>query len=96
MRLFRILAAAFLGFVLTLPPTVAVAAQGQPPQQDGFVPVSDIPVQDQLPAAPLLIAAYVFVLAALFFYVASLARRLGAVKHDVERLEAELARQGKK
>jgi hypothetical protein len=59
----------------------------QPPQQDGFVPVSELPPQDQLPAAPLLIAAYVVVLVAFFVYVGSIARRLNGVQRDVERLE---------
>ena len=40
--------------------------QPQPPQQphaagNEFVPISQLPPQDQLPAAPLLISAYVFV-----------------------------------
>ena len=67
-----------------LAPTLVFA---QPPQQDGFVPVSELPPQDQLPAAPLLIAAYVVVLVAFFVYVGSIARRLNGVQRDVERLE---------
>jgi hypothetical protein len=70
-------------------------AQSQPPQpQDGFVPVGDSPVQEQLPAAPLLIGAYIVVLGGLFVYVVSLARRIGAVQRDVERLESDLKRRG--
>ena len=59
----------------------------QPPRQDEFVPVSQLPPQEQLPAAPLLIAAYVVVLVAFFVYVGSIARRLNGVQRDVERLE---------
>jgi len=59
----------------------------QPPRQDEFVPVSELPPQEQLPAAPLLIAAYVVVLVAFFVYVGSIARRLNGVQRDVERLE---------
>ncbi len=65
-------------------------AFAQPPQQDGFVPISELPPQEQLPAAPLLIAAYVVVLIAFFVYVGSIARRLSSVQRDVERLEGSL------
>ena len=40
---------------------VSVAAQQQPPPrpaQDEFVPIDELPPNEQLPAAPLLIAAY--------------------------------------
>jgi CcmD family protein len=66
----------------------AVAAAGQPAPStaapDGFVPVSSLPPGDQLPAAPMLIAAYAVVWAALMVYVWSLWRRMS-------RLERELA-----
>jgi CcmD family protein len=77
-------------------PVVAQQPQPQPPaepqQQDEFVPVSQLPPQDQLPAAPLLVTAYAFVWLALFAYVASVARRLSRVQHEVERLEADIKR----
>ena len=66
--------------------------QPQPPQQDEFLPVSQLPAQDQLPAAPLLVTAYAFVWIALFAYVASVARRLSHVQRDVERLESDIKR----
>lgn len=62
----------------------------QPAQQDEFKPISELPPQEQLPAAPLLIAAYVVVLVAFFVYVGSIARRLGTVQRDMERLEGTL------
>jgi CcmD family protein len=73
---------------------VPVAAQQpQPPKpQDEFVPVSQLPAQDQLPAAPLLVTAYAFVWVALFGYVVSVARRLTKVQREVERLEADMKR----
>jgi CcmD family protein len=64
-------------------------------QQEGFVPVDQLPPQDQLPAAPLLIAAYVFVLLALFGYVFSVAKRLNAVQREVQRLEGDIHRSGR-
>lgn len=56
------------------------------------MPVSQLPPQDQLPAAPLLVTAYAFVWIALFGYVVSVARRLTKVQREVERLEADMKR----
>ena len=68
-----------------------IAAQQQPPQPPpGFVSVDELPPEEQFPAAPLLITAYAFVVLALFGYVISVGRRLGAVQGDIERLEADL------
>jgi hypothetical protein len=72
----------------------ALAAQ-PPAPQDEFKPAGNSPAPEQIPAAPLLIGAYVVVLGGLFFYVVSLSRRLGAVRQDVERLEGELKRRGR-
>jgi hypothetical protein len=73
-----------------------ISAQSPPPQpQDEFVPVGNNPAPEQIPAAPLLIGAYIVVLGGLFFYVVSLSRRLGAVQQDVSRLEDELKRRGR-
>jgi len=74
--------------LLTVP--AAIAAAQQPTRQDEFVPISELPATEQLPAAPLLVGAYVFVLVALFLYVVSIARRVGAVRQEVDRLEGEL------
>ena len=72
----------------------AVAAVAQPaesPQQmDEFVPIDELPQQEQIPAANLLIPAYAFVWVAVLVYVVSIARRLGGVQHEVQRLEADL------
>jgi hypothetical protein len=62
----------------------------QPQQDDTWVAVSGVPAADQLPAAPLLIAAYVVVLVAFFVYVGSIAKRLNGVQRDVDRLEGAL------
>ena len=71
--------------------TVAVAQSAQPPQQmDEFVPIDELPQQEQIPAANLLIPAYAFVWVAVLVYVVSIARRLSGVQHEVQRLEADL------
>ena len=67
-----------------------------PRQIDEFVPISELPPEEQLPAAPMLVAAYVFVVLALFAYLLSVSRRLGTVKEDIARLEAETRRTGQR
>ena len=81
-------------FVLTmlLPP---VAAQTQPRQQEEFTPIDQLPPQEQLPAAPLLVGAYAFVLLMLFGYLVMVSRRLSAIQAEVNRLDADLKRAGK-
>jgi len=79
--------------------TPAFAQQPQPQPQpappaatDEFVPISQLPPQDQLPAAPLLVTAYAFVWVALMGYLVSVGRRLTKVQHEVERLESDIAK----
>jgi CcmD family protein len=77
---------------------IGVSAQQPQPQPappaatDEFVPISQLPPQDQLPAAPLLISAYAFVWVALFGYLLSVGRRLTKVQTEVERLERDIAK----
>lgn len=66
------------------------AQQPQREPQDEFVPISELPPQDQLPSAPLLIAAYAFVWLALGGYVFSVARRLNSVQREIERLDSDV------
>lgn len=79
---------------LPLHTLMALHAQ-QPQQQEEFVPIDELPPQDQLPAAPLLVTAYSFVVLALFAYVVSVARRLGGVQRELDRLESDLKRRGR-
>ena len=83
--------------VLLLISTPALAQQPQPQPAppaatDEFVPISQLPPQDQLPAAPLLISAYAFVWVALFGYLLSVGRRLTKVQSEVQRLESDIAK----
>jgi CcmD family protein len=80
---------ASLLLVIALAPG-APAQQPPPEPQDEFVPVSELPPQDQLPSAPLLIAAYAFVWLALGGYVLSVARRLTGVQREIERLDTDV------
>jgi len=79
---------AVLSCMLSMPS--ALAQVSQPQQQDEFVPMSEVPPEDQLPAAPLLIAAYAFVWIAVMLYIVSVARRLGTVQGELQRLERNL------
>src|SRR5262245_23623193 len=63
--------------------------------KDGFEPISEVPPEDRMPAAPMVMAAYAFVMLAFFAYLLSLARRLSAVKQEISRLESELKRSGR-
>ena len=64
----------------TPPPTPPAAT-------DGFVPVTDLPPAEQLPAAPLVLGAYAFIWVAVLVYVALLWRRLAAVQKDLDALK---------
>ena len=67
----------------------------QPSQQNEFIPIDQLPPQEQLAAAPLLIGAYVFVLAVLFVYVFSVARRLTNVQRELDRLDTTIKQGGR-
>ena len=89
-------ACCFIALTALAGPAHAAAQPAQPPQQqDEFRPISELPPQDQLPAAPLLIGAYSVALLALLFYVLSVARRLNAVQREMQRLEADVKRGGR-
>jgi CcmD family protein len=91
------LAVVVLMAVFAVAPLVAQAGsqpagQSQPADaQGGFVPVKDLPPQEQIPAAPLVMAAYAFVWVALLVYVWTVWRRLARVEHEVHELSARLA-----
>lgn len=59
----------------------------QPTQQNEFVPLDRLPPADQLPAAPLLVAAYAFAWIALMFYLWTIWRRLSKIDADIHALE---------
>lgn len=89
-------AALALACAAMLSSSPASAAQPPEPQQpEEFLPLDELPPEERLAAAPLLIGAYVFVVAVLFLYLYSLARRLTVVQREVERLEADLKRSGR-
>lgn len=60
--------------------------------QEEFVPVKDLPQQEQLPGGPLVLAAYGFVWAALLVYVWTIWRRLQKVEQEMRSLAARVTR----
>lgn len=90
MTMRRLLAACL--FSLVLASGTAAQQPAPPPPQDEFVPVESLPPHEQLPAAPLLVAAYAFAWLAIGGYVLSVARRLNTVQREIERLEADVRR----
>jgi CcmD family protein len=82
-------------FALTTAPTLLAQAPGQTPEsQSGFVPISELPPSQQLPAAPFLIAAYAFIWVALMAYLWSIWRRLGRVEQEMRALDQRSNRSG--
>lgn len=66
--------------------TSGLGAQPQPPAD--FVPVENAPPGEQIPAMPLLGAAYGFIWVGVLGYVWSLARRLQKVEAELADLES--------
>ena len=82
-----------LMFVLAL--GVPAMAQTQPPPkpaaQDGFVPIDQLAPKEEMPAAPLVMAAYAVAWLVPFVYVLSVWRRLGKVEGEIAEVNRRLA-----
>lgn len=90
LRLAMLLTAVVLFLFAAAAPILAQPPQAAPPAQEEFVPVKDLPQQEQLPGGPLVIAAYGFVWAALLVYVWTIWRRLGKVEREMRDLAARM------
>lgn len=73
---------------LAIAAPVMHASAMQVPSQSEFVPVSDIPPGEQIPAINMVGAAYGFVWVAVLGYVWSIARRLQKVEAELSDLES--------
>jgi CcmD family protein len=80
-------------FAFQAPPAQTPPGQA-PPGQGEFLPVDQLPPSEQLPAAPLLIAAYTFAWLAVFFYVWTVWRRLNKVEAEMRVFETRHAQRG--
>ena len=78
----------FLVLTVLAPAAAAAMAHGQQPQppQEEFIPIDQLPPGDQMPAAPLLIAAYAIVWVVVFGYLWSIWRRLSGVEQEMHEL----------
>jgi CcmD family protein len=82
-----------LASLLLLGAPAAFAVQTAPPGQSEYVPIKDLPPTDQMPAAPLLIAAYAFVWVAVLVYLWTIWRRLAKVEAEMRTLAQKTTRQ---
>ncbi len=74
----------------TTPPAAPAAAPERQAAQDEFVPISELPADEKLPAAPLLIAAYAVVWIVVAVYVWTLWRRFLRAEQDLKTLASRL------
>jgi hypothetical protein len=72
--------------------TVPAFAFQPPAGQSEFVPLNELPPNEQLPAAPLLVTAYAVFLVLMVFYVWTVWRRLNRVETEMRALEQKLPR----
>jgi len=78
----RRLLIALLSLILTAPALLA-----QPPQQNEYVPIDQLPPQESMPAAPLLIGAYIVVWLGLMGYLFWIWQRIARVEADMQALQ---------
>ncbi len=71
--------------------TIGALAQQPTPQVQEFVPVSQLPPEEQLPAARLLVTAYAFVWVTILAYLWSIWRRLGKVERELGDVAARVS-----
>ena len=76
--------------VLLLMNATLFAQPGQP--QSDFQPVPEIPASEQMPSAPLVIAAYAFVWLAFIVYVWMMWRKLGKVEQELQTLSTQIGK----
>jgi CcmD family protein len=84
-------------YLVALQPAAQVAQPGQR-GGDGFEPVSSLPAprREELPAAPMVMAAYAFVWVMVLGYVWSLWRRLGAVERELKAVARRVEEAGRR
>jgi CcmD family protein len=80
-----------VGAVASLLFAASAFAMQPPAPQTEFIPIDKLPPSDQLPSAPLLVAAYAFVWIAVMFYLWTIWRRLNKVEADMRALEQRSA-----
>lgn len=79
-----------LALAIVLLPGAALAVQPPTDAKDQYVPVDQLQPVEELPAAPLVAAAYGVAWLAVLIYVWSLWRRLGAVDRELTEVARRL------
>ena len=72
-----------------------VVDAAQPPSREGFVPVDQLPQEEQVRAAPLVAAAYGVAWGAVLFYVWTVWRRLGKVERELADVRSRIKPEGR-
>lgn len=95
MKVFNVFRSLLLAASLLIASAPVVAQQPQPrsPAQEGFVPVDQLPGQEELPATPLVAAAYGVAWAAVLIYLFSIWRRLAAVEREMTEVARRIERE---
>lgn len=87
-----------LALLLAGPRAAAIvhAQQPQPPKaaQDEFVPINELPPDEKLPAARMLIAAYAVAWIVVAGYLFSIWRRLDRVEHEIADASRRIQQRG--
>lgn len=83
MALLRVLACVAF---LAMPAAISAQPSQPPPAQGEFVPLSEVPPSEQIPAFTLVAAAYGFVWIALMGYIWSVSQRLQKVERELSQL----------
>ena len=86
MPVFRSLICVALLSLWAVPVGVGAQTPQPPPGQEEFVPLSEIPAEEQIPAFTLVAAAYAAVWIVLIGYVWSVSRRLHVVESELATL----------
>jgi CcmD family protein len=92
MRMIRCLVCVAAVSLLGMSAPVAAQTPQPPPGQEEFVPLSEIPAEEQIPAFTLLATAYAAVWIVLLGYVWSVSRRLQSVERELASLSSSRRR----
>ena len=85
------------GLLASLAVAPSLAKTQQPPEPPaGFVPADSVPGREQLPAAPLVIAAYAVAWVLVFGYLWSIWNRLGRVERELADVTRRVAAGGRR
>jgi CcmD family protein len=81
---------------LTVVPALAQTQPPPSPAQEGFVPIDQLQPKEQLPAAPLVMAAYSVAWLVIFGYVWSIWRRLSVVEREIASVSQRVSGGGRR